>query len=280
MIKIDWDAGLGAVDPSKFPVREDFRLDLEDCELLGMHVRMLGGAEELAGFAWWDHADADIFNMTDETIPIGSVTNPHTDADQGWEILIWEHDGFVYVAQGSADYEHPHEYERHFCVPKERYLSEWKRLIERVRAAPQAFTSIEAALPYRATVRSLRLGNQRLESLPDEIGSFVNVEYIDLYLNNLTELPGSMGNLRKLRDLDLRFNKLTSLPSTFSGLESLKGINLAENRLTSIPAWVAGHKKLKTFFIPDNPIPREQINALKKARPDMELEVPRFDSPP
>ena len=56
----------------------------------------------------------------------------------------------------------------------------------------------------------LHLGNNGLTgSIPPEIGSFINLNYLGLYLNQLTgSIPPEIGNLTNLTHLNLRYNQL------------------------------------------------------------------------
>ncbi|MCR8643124.1 hypothetical protein NV379_10680 [Paenibacillus sp. N1-5-1-14] len=53
-------------------------------------------------FPWWDHADRDIKDFTIENIPLGSITDPYNDFEEGWQIIIYEKESFVYVLVGSS----------------------------------------------------------------------------------------------------------------------------------------------------------------------------------
>lgn len=255
-----------------FPLREDFALVLDESGPLGAHLHMTGSGERLAGFAWWDYVDARLSSMTLEGIPLGPAADPFYDGDQGWELTIWERAGFAFVAEGDA--QGSGEFQRCFRVPVELYRSQWRRLLERVRADAKAFDSLAAALRHPSTAKTLCLGNQGLTGLPEELGRLANLEFLDLYLNKLTRLPETFGSLKKLRDLDLRFNKLTALPASFAALESLESVNLAENELSAIPDFVSGMRKLKVFYVPGNPIPPEALAAFRSARPDVEVGPP------
>ena len=272
-MKIDPARIATTLDESRFATVEEFRLHLVDTGELGMHLKMAEPDGVLAVFPWWDHADVDIAKMTPGTIPAGSAEAPFHDLEQGWEILIWENGGYVYVAQGRFE---ASDFDQLFRVPAQRYRSEWARLVDRIRAEPVSFDSVAEALRHRAAARWLRLGNQKLTELPEEIGGLERLEQISAPLNRLTGLPQSLGALKSLRWMDLRFNAIAALPESFGLLENLEGVNLAENRLSALPRGLAGMSRLRSFYVPGNPVPRAEIDALQKERPDMEIVPPSF----
>jgi len=67
--------------------------------------------------------------MDISNIPLGNLSNPFNDLEQSWQILIWEKRNYVYIMQG----EEPCclEFPIWFKVLKEKYLDEWKKIIER-----------------------------------------------------------------------------------------------------------------------------------------------------
>jgi Leucine-rich repeat (LRR) protein len=58
------------------------------------------------------------------------------------------------------------------------------------------------------------LSYNKLSSLPDSIGNFINLQELSLSNNKLECLPDSIGNLINLQYLYLEHNKLESLPTS------------------------------------------------------------------
>jgi len=81
----------------------------------------------------------------------------------------------------------------------------------------------------------LCLTEANLSVLPDEIGYFKNLNYLDIDKNQLSELPKSFGKLTNLLGLDLKDNNIQNLPSEFAQLSSLYFLDLGENQLAEIP---------------------------------------------
>ncbi|HKB79827.1 MAG TPA: hypothetical protein VKH35_08935 [Thermoanaerobaculia bacterium] len=120
---------LGALDLSEFPTIGDFAIELSDSEEFGQHVQFVSPSHgELAGFPYWDNVDRDMRHFVAEDVPLGSIGEPVDDADVDWQIVIFEHAGFVYVLEGSAP--HATEFDVWFRVPRDRYIAEWARVID------------------------------------------------------------------------------------------------------------------------------------------------------
>jgi len=82
---------------------------------------------ELAGFPYWDNAERDLRHFVAEDVPLGSIGEPVEDADVDWQIVIFEHAGFVYILEGSEP--HSTAFDVWFRAPRDRYIAEWARVI-------------------------------------------------------------------------------------------------------------------------------------------------------
>jgi len=119
---------LGGVELSEFPTVPDFTIELRDSEEYGQHVHFVSPAHgELAGFPYWDNVERDMRHFVAEDVPLGTIGEPVDDADEDWQIVIFEHGGFVYVLEGAAP--HATEFDVWFRVPRDRYITEWVRVI-------------------------------------------------------------------------------------------------------------------------------------------------------
>jgi Leucine Rich Repeat (LRR) protein len=267
---LDEDTDIATLPTAMFPVVHDFELRLRDTDRFGVHLDFASTADGLlAGFPWWDHADADLRRMPDDEIPLGTADRPFHDIEQGWQIWIWERDDHVLILEG--DNEEPSRYRAWFAVPKALYLAAWRVAVARTRAQGGAFKSLADALEQPELVRALEIGNQRLTELPIEVCSLHNLESLNLYLNQLTSLPPEFGKLKRLRWLDLRFNQIETLPDELASLESLVEVNLAENQLRTIPPWVATLPALKTFYVRGNPVEAASLDWIRRKRPRLDV---------
>ena len=124
---------LQKLDISLFPLIGDFTVEAQDCgKYLGKHIRFTSEKHgRLASFPWWDHAERTLGKMDREQIPCGTKDDPFDDLEQGWQILIWEKDGFVCVMEGNDPL--CTEFGSWFRVEKDLYISEWEKQISRFR---------------------------------------------------------------------------------------------------------------------------------------------------
>lgn len=122
-----------------FPLIEDFQVILEEMRddggraLSGYHIHFMSPSHGyIASFPWWDHAEHEL-QREDFSIPLGDFAVPFSDVEQGWEIVIAEHDRHVYVLEGQFDQSTINGYHIWFKVPKSLYLSEWQKTIQACR---------------------------------------------------------------------------------------------------------------------------------------------------
>lgn len=77
----------------------------------------------------------------------------------------------------------------------------------------------------------LRLENNRLECLPDNMGELHGLIKLDISTNCLRQLPASMGCLKRIQRIDVANNLLTRVPPAMGHLKSIKELNLKYNSL-------------------------------------------------
>jgi hypothetical protein len=85
----------------------------------------------------------------------------------------------------------------------------------------------------------LYLQQNKLASVPPELGQLTSLKYLGLTNNKLTSVPAELGCLSQLQTLYLQQNKLASVPPELGQLTSLKYLDLTNNKLTSVPVEVA-----------------------------------------
>ena len=77
----------------------------------------------------------------------------------------------------------------------------------------------------------LRLENNRLEALPDNMGELHTLIKLDVSTNCLRQLPASMGRLKRIQRIDAANNLLIRVPPSMGRLKSIKELNLKYNSL-------------------------------------------------
>jgi hypothetical protein len=94
---------------------------LVDTEESGQQIeyRSVSGGR-LAGFPAWEHVDRDLRHFISEDIPQGTREEPYEDRDEGWHIVIFEEEGWMYVEENGVP----------FRVRADEYLRQWNALID------------------------------------------------------------------------------------------------------------------------------------------------------
>lgn len=97
----------------------------------------------------------------------------------------------------------------------------------------------------------LDLHNNGLQVIPDYIGEFIQLEYMDLNggyhgrkEDKISYIPESLGNLQNLKFLNLSNNNISDLPTHFSKLHSLGKLELANNSFVNLPEQMFGLNSL------------------------------------
>jgi leucine-rich repeat protein SHOC2 len=126
---------------------------------------------------------------------------------------------------------------------------------------------------FKATdtdIISLRLGRNRLTTLPDSIGYLTNLCELRLHSNQIRTLPASIANLQQLTWLSLSFNRLTSFPESITYLTNLTGLRLNGNQLVMLPESLVRLTNLTFIDLSGNPLVDlsilQRLPKLKKVR--------------
>ncbi|TFG32145.1 hypothetical protein EU528_04375 [Candidatus Thorarchaeota archaeon] len=130
----------GEPHPEHIPFHE---LDLDSFPLIADFRVLVGGRSVdfayveyssyilglLTTFVNWNDADERLQVMKIEDIPLGTMEKPWNDIEQGFELDIWEKDGFVYVILG--DEPCTNKFEVWYRVRKGDYVQAWKDILAR-----------------------------------------------------------------------------------------------------------------------------------------------------
>uniref|UniRef100_A0A8C4RU51 Leucine rich repeats and calponin homology domain containing 3 n=1 Tax=Erpetoichthys calabaricus TaxID=27687 RepID=A0A8C4RU51_ERPCA len=95
--------------------------------------------------------------------------------------------------------------------------------------------------------------NNKLVSLPEEIGRLQHLTELDVSCNEIQTLPTQMGQLEVLRDLNIRRNHVVRLPEELSELPLVR-IDFSCNKITSIPVCYRNLRHLQTITLENNPL--------------------------
>lgn len=94
--------------------------------------------------------------------------------------------------------------------------------------------------------------NNRLVSLPQEIGQLSRLQGLYAVGNRLTAVPPEIGALSHLESVSLNKNKITALPPEIGSLGSLLHLWLGDNCLSDLPPEMAGLTKLERLELQGN----------------------------
>ncbi len=146
-------------------------------------------------------------------------------------------------------------------------LDSWEGIVELARDYPNLevlhladnkLTSLPPEIGQLKNLRELSLPYNKLTSLPPQIGQLKNLRELSLPYNKLTSLPPQIGQLKNLRVLSLFTNKLTSLPREIGQLKNLNELHLSRNKLTSLPREIGQLKNLKQLYLAGNKLNNAQ----------------------
>ncbi|XP_005751688.1 DISP complex protein LRCH3 isoform X3 [Maylandia zebra] len=95
--------------------------------------------------------------------------------------------------------------------------------------------------------------NNKLVSLPEELGQLRHLTELDVSCNEIQTLPAQVGQLEALRDLNIRRNHLVRLPPELAELPLVR-LDFSCNKVTSIPVCYRRLTQLQTIVLDNNPL--------------------------
>ncbi|XP_006837698.1 PREDICTED: leucine-rich repeat and calponin homology domain-containing protein 1 isoform X3 [Chrysochloris asiatica] len=104
-------------------------------------------------------------------------------------------------------------------------------------------------LPLKVLIAS----NNKLVSLPEEIGQLKQLMELDVSCNEITALPQQIGQLKSLRELNVRRNYLKVLPQELVDLPLVK-FDFSGNKVLAIPICFREMKQLQVLLLENNPL--------------------------
>ena len=97
-------------------------------------------------------------------------------------------------------------------------------------------------------LKTLSLGNNCIETIPDDVRELKSVTELSLTQNQLRTVPDAIFDL-PLTKLDLSYNQLQSLPEAISNLTRIETLLLSSNQLTQLPSGIGQLKTLQGLFL-------------------------------
>ncbi|XP_040423753.1 DISP complex protein LRCH3 isoform X30 [Cygnus olor] len=105
------------------------------------------------------------------------------------------------------------------------------------------------SLPLKVLIAS----NNKLVSIPEEIGQLRQLTELDVSCNEIQTIPPQIGNLESLRDLNVRRNHLVRLPEELAELPLIR-LDFSCNKITTIPVCYRNLRHLQTIMLENNPL--------------------------
>uniref|UniRef100_H2S1B2 Leucine-rich repeats and calponin homology (CH) domain containing 3 n=1 Tax=Takifugu rubripes TaxID=31033 RepID=H2S1B2_TAKRU len=112
-----------------------------------------------------------------------------------------------------------------------------------------ALPAIICSLPLKGLIAC----NNKLVSLPEELGQLRHLTELDVSCNEIQSLPPQVGQLEALRDLNVRRNHLLKLPAELAELPLVR-LDFSCNKVTSIPACYRQLTQLQSIVLDNNPL--------------------------
>uniref|UniRef100_A0A8C5WLX7 Leucine rich repeat and sterile alpha motif containing 1 n=1 Tax=Leptobrachium leishanense TaxID=445787 RepID=A0A8C5WLX7_9ANUR len=100
-----------------------------------------------------------------------------------------------------------------------------------------------------SAIKVLDLHDNKITSLPPDVGSLTSLRVLNVERNLLRCLPDSIGDLVQLQTLNVKGNKLKLLPQAVGGLHSLRTLDITENRLQELPRELAHIRTLEMLSL-------------------------------
>ncbi|EDL85167.1 rCG23127 [Rattus norvegicus] len=109
-------------------------------------------------------------------------------------------------------------------------------------------------------LKVLVVSNNKLVSIPEEIGKLKDLMELDISCNEIQVLPQQMGKLHSLKELNIRRNNLHVLPDELGDLPLVK-LDFSCNKVTEIPVCYRKLHQLQVIILDNNPlqVPPAQI---------------------
>lgn len=137
--------------------------------------------------------------------------------------------------------------------------------VYRLRLTDEKLTVLSQDIRHFKNLQSLEIIGTQLTELPEEISTLENLTMLNISHNKLTTLPESIGNLRKLITFNIYYNKLTRLPESIGNLVNLQILLVRQNYLQEVPDSMCLLKSLKVLDLSGNELRRlpENIGKLE-----------------
>lgn len=104
------------------------------------------------------------------------------------------------------------------------------------------------------TIYAISFHKMKLDSLPEKLAEFKQLNYLDLTKNKLTFVPFYFREFKKLHRLKLERNKLDAFPLALCSMGSIDTLEIGGNDISTLPNCILNLSSLVYLDIYDNPV--------------------------
>lgn len=119
-------------------------------------------------------------------------------------------------------------------------------------ASENQFTTLPAVLGDCENLDIVGFKSNHIQSVPARAIN-KNLRWLILTNNKISSLPEDIGDCGRMQKLMLAGNDLTSLPESLSNCKNLGLLRISANQLTSLPSWILSMPKLAWLAFSGNP---------------------------
>jgi len=94
----------------------------------------------------------------------------------------------------------------------------------------------------------------KIDTLPQALRAFKNIQKLDLSKNKLTNLPDFIKDFENLTELNLNKNKFSIFPIQICSMKKLEKLILSRNNFTQIPECIQYADNLNYLDLSDTPV--------------------------
>lgn len=117
----------------------------------------------------------------------------------------------------------------------------------------------------------LKLGKNRISSVPEGISKLIYLQELDLGKNRLEEFPGDIVELVNLKKLVLNQNYIEGIPYMIKNLQKLEYLDMWSNNLSSFPESLSELINLKEFDLRVIQFTKDEKERITKLLPNTKI---------
>ena len=148
-------------------------------------------------------------------------------------------------------------------------LTCWAETLDYLNLDDNAITEIPESVGKLTKLKWLRLNGNKIKEVPAALATLKDLRRIYLKGNGLPVVPEVMKEWTMLEDLTLDGNPITVLPDWLTSLPHLRALSLNGTKLSGLPKDLSAWKRLDFLALGGCPIPKEEMERIRKALPDV-----------